>query len=167
MDPLAVGAITGGGAVLGEAQRHGLDLDLLHDAWRAGGRLQAVAAGGAQFQRIAVAAAVEQFGGKELPQVTRMAGLAAAPAFAGAVGRRGLGRLNQIGGRRLGGGRGIFAGLRQLFLELDHRGLQGVEAGLQLVQLRSQALTARTGGRRLTVHAKGFYDSSAPAALPA
>ena len=156
MDPAAMRAIAGGGAVLADAQRHGLDLHLLHDAWRTGGCLQTVAAVRAQFQRVAVGAAAEHLRGEVLPQVAWMTRLAAAAPRGGRVGRGRLGRLDQIRGRRLGGGRRIFAGAGKLFLQLGNRGLQRLKLDTQQREFHSQAWALRTGSRGGAFHSEGI-----------
>src|ERR1700735_625776 len=58
-----------------------------------------------------------------------------------------LGRLgfNDVGRRRLGRGRRILTGSRQLFAHREHLGRQCVKPGLQIVHLRLQPLTVATG----------------------
>ena len=161
MDTLAMRTIAGLGAVFGDAQGHDLNFDLLHDQRGTGGRLQAMAALGAQFQRIDYRTAIEEFRGKRLPEVAWVAGLAAAAPFAVGVGRWGLGRLYKIGRGGLGRGRRVLAGfsqlllrLRELLLEAGIVAVQFLKLRLQCVQLRLQPLTIPTGGRRSTVHGK-------------
>src|SRR5262245_54163422 len=86
MDLAAVRTIGGRSAMFGEAQRHGLDLDLLHDAWRRGDRLQTMSTVGAQLQGVKMAAAVEPFWRQQRTQVERVSGLATASALGGIVG---------------------------------------------------------------------------------
>jgi hypothetical protein len=54
----------------------------------------------------------------------------------------GLGRLDDVGGRRLGRSRGVLARAGQLFLETRHGGLQRVQLDLLSLQLLLQALAA-------------------------
>src|SRR5690242_10063351 len=102
MDPAAVGAIGGRSTMPGGAPGHGLDLDLLHNAWRRGDRLQPLSTVGTPLQRIKMAAAVELFRWQQWAQVERVAGLATASTRGGIVGQGWFGRFDQIGGRWFG-----------------------------------------------------------------
>ena len=94
-----------------------------------------------------VAAAGELFGREQGPLMMRMPGLAARRALGVAVGRGRLGGLDDVGGRRFGRGRGVLAGLGQLFLELEDSELQGGELGTEVLQLLLQLLAIATGRR--------------------
>ena len=138
MDLAALRTVAGLSAVLGDAQRHRLDFDLLHDTWGTSGRLQPLAALGAGCERIAARAAVELFREKRRALVAWVAGLAAATPLAGAAGRSGLGWLNEVGRGRLGGSGGVFASARQLFLGMRELRLRLLELLLQRLELGAQ-----------------------------
>src|ERR1700733_14353733 len=90
------------------------DLDLLDNAGPSGDRLQAMAAVRTSADRMVND--LHHLRRKEVTLMAWMGRLAAEGAFV----RRGRGRrrgLDDVGGRRLGGCRGIFASVRQLFLE--------------------------------------------------
>ena len=77
----------------------------------------------------------------------RVPRLPATLAFVGAIRGCGLGWFDQVGGRGLGGVRGIFAGFGQLTLQLGNRSLKRVKLGLECTQLSPQALAFVTGSR--------------------
>ena len=60
-----------------DAERSWFDVELLHQAGGGAEVMETEAAGRAQFEAMGVRAAVEEFGGEELPQVGRMARLSA------------------------------------------------------------------------------------------
>jgi hypothetical protein len=108
-----------------------------------------------------VRAAVEELGGKQLPLVERMPRLSAWLAFGLAVGRgRGRG-LDEVGGRRLGGGRGILPSARQLFLEVRDRRREECHLRLQGSQLLPQPLAFNTRSLARAFHA--VYGTIEPA----
>jgi hypothetical protein len=115
---LAVRAPTRQAAVFRNAQRGVRDIHLLDGTRRRRDRLQFVLTGGAECQAMVKGTGVEEFGGKQQTLRERMTGLAAGPALALAGGGRWLGRLDQVGGGRLGGGRGVLASTRQFLLHL-------------------------------------------------
>ena len=76
-------------------------------------------------------AAVDGLGPEGGPLVLGMAGLAADAASVLALGRWRLGWLDDVGGRGLGGGRGVLARGGELLAQLDDHLLEGVEFRLQ------------------------------------
>lgn len=166
MDPAARGAICGGRTMLGDAQGHGLDFDLWHEAWRRGERLPTLSPVGTPLQGVTMAAAVEPFRWQPGAPGERVSGLASASAWGGIVGPGWFGRFDQIGGRRFGGGGGILACLSQLFLDLCQAVAKGLDLGLEGVDLSLQVLAVGTRLFGFAFHAKEFYNSAANPALP-
>src|SRR3954447_18685810 len=87
-----------------------------------------------------------------------MTGLPAALAFDLSLGRRGLGRLDEVRGRWLGGGGRIFARGGQLRLHLAQGGLEFGNFGRERIDLRLQPFAVGTRGSGFDSHAALFYD---------
>ena len=96
-------------------------------------------------------------GGKAAPLVLGVAGLAADAAALLALRRGRLGRLDDVGGRRLGGVRGILAGRGELLLEAGDGGLERLQPRLLGVQLRLQTATVRARLPCLGSHGRLCY----------
>jgi hypothetical protein len=151
-----------------DAESRRLEIDLLNDVGQVPVATQATAAAGAGVQR------VDEEGLHLLARegsafVFRMPGLAAALAPVLTGWTRRWWRLDEVGGGRLGGSRGILAGSGQLLLQTRHGSGQSAQGGallLQqgalLVQLRLQQLAAGTGSSGCSGHA-----SCSRALLPA
>ena len=94
--------------VLLNRQRHLIDVDLLNDTGLAPGYgFQPMAAPGTKVDTIVERPVVNRLGRKRLPFVLRVSGLAADFALSLTIGRRRLGRLDDVRGRGLGRRRGI------------------------------------------------------------
>src|SRR5947209_13635443 len=97
-------------AVLLDRQRHRDDVDLLDHAWGDGPHgLEVMATRGAAVEAMIEGAAVVGLGREGGTSVLWMAGLAADAAPVLAFRRWRLGRLDDVGGGGLGGGRGVLA----------------------------------------------------------
>jgi hypothetical protein len=133
-------------AVLVDLQGRGRDVDLLDHDGLVVGHVQVPPARGAGVQEVVGGRGSEHLGWKQLALMCRMSGLAAglAPLLAG--GRRRLGGLDDIGGRRLGGVRGILASRGELFLQTLDGGLEGGELSAQGIDLSLQPLAIGTRG---------------------
>src|SRR5512132_38975 len=104
-------------AMLLDRQRHLADVDLLDHPRRDGeGGPQVMAARGAEFEAVIEGPGVDRRRREGGAFVLGMSGLSADSALVLALWRWGLGRLDDVGGRRLGGGRGVLAGGRELLL---------------------------------------------------
>src|SRR3954468_5913450 len=154
----AVGAPAGVAAVLLDQDRHRGDLDLLDDAHVVAGGPQAPAAVGADLHEVVMGRGVEPCRRDAESLVLGVPRLAAGVAPLLARGRRGLGRLDDVGGGRLGGGRGVLARGGELRVQLGHGGLEPGHRRGQGIDLRLQALAVGTGGRGFGSHAALFYD---------
>ena len=111
--------------VLLNRQRHLIDVDLLNDTGLAPGYgFQPMAAPGTKIDTIVERPVVNRLGRKRLPFVLRVSGLAADFALSLTIGRRRLGRLDDVRGRGLGRRRGILPRRRELLLELGDSGLE-------------------------------------------
>ena len=75
---------------------------------------------------------VDRFGRERVPFVFRVSGLATDLALGLTIGRRRLGRLDDVRGRGLGRRRGILPGRRELLLELGDSGLERSEPRVEL-----------------------------------
>src|SRR4051795_9116272 len=84
--------------------------------------------------------------------VLGMAGLPADPASVLARGRWRLGRLDDVGGRGLGGGRGVLAGRSQLLTQSGDDLLEGGEFGLQGLDSRLRPSAIGAVGQVLRSH---------------
>ena len=123
---------------------------------RVEGREQAMAAAGAGVEAMVEGAAVDGLGREGDSPVLGMAGLAADAASVLAFWRRRLGRLDEIGGRRLGGGRGVLASRGELLGQLGDDLLEGGEFRLQGVHSRLE-LTIGAGHRVRDTHGDRSY----------
>jgi hypothetical protein len=121
--------------MLFDRQRHLMDLDLLDDARRGGGGLQAVSATRAEVEEVIVRSAVDLFGWKRDTLVFGVSGLSTDAALVLALQRWRLGRLDDIGGRGLGRRRGILARRGELRLQLRDGALEDIELRLQGLEL--------------------------------
>ena len=102
-------------AVLLNRQRHLIDVDLLDHTGLAPGRgLQPMAASGTKIDTMIESPGVDGLGWEWIPFVYRVTGLTTDLASGLTIGRRRLGRLDDIGRGRLGRCRGIFARRREL-----------------------------------------------------
>ena len=99
---------------------------------------------GAQVEAVRGRATVDEFRGEELPLVGRVAGLAAGLAFGLTWRRWDLGGLDDVGGRGLGRGGGVLAGVGERHLQLGDAGGEEFHLGLQSGQLLPQALAFGT-----------------------
>ena len=107
----AVGAPSRMAAVFVDLQGDGGDVDPLdHDGLSGVGHQQVPPAAGAGIQQIVGGLGSEHLGWEGDPLVRGVPRLAAGPAPLLSGGRRRLGGLDEVGGRRLGRGRGILAG---------------------------------------------------------
>ena len=145
-------------AVLVDLPRHGGDVDLLDDQGRFGvGQEQVPSAAGAGVQEVVRGGGGEHLGWEQLALVRGMSRLAAglAPVLAG--GRLRLGRLDDVRGGGLGGGRGILAGRGELLLQLLDGGLEGDELSAQGVDFGLQPLAIGTRRDRIGFHGDRVY----------
>ena len=99
----------------------------------------------------------EHLGREGDPLVRGVSRLAAglAPLLAGW--RLRLGGLDDVGGGRLGGVRGILAGRGELLLQLVDGGLESVELGAQGIDLGLQPLAIGTRRCRVGDHGRRVY----------
>src|SRR5205823_3267445 len=88
---------------------------------------------------------IDLLGWEQGPFVLGMSGLPAALPLVLTGWRRWRWWLDDVGGRRLGGSRGVLAGGGELLLEASHGGLQLLQLSTLLLQLRLQALALGTG----------------------
>src|SRR5262249_44967528 len=148
---VAVGAVGLVDSVLLDVQGGLGDVDLLDDAGAKAGGADPVAAAGAAGVRAVVEGLIDHRGWEERSLVPGMARL---PPSGAACRLRagGLGRPDDVTGRRLGGGRRVLAGGCQLLLQPRHRRLQSLDLAAQPGQLLLQSLTSRTGGGCLFFH---------------
>jgi hypothetical protein len=123
-------------AMLLDRQGHLADIDLLDHPWRdRQGRPQVMAAAGAGVEAMIEGSAVDGFGREGDTLVLGMAGLPADSASILALRRR-LGRLDEVGGRGFGGGRGVLARRGELLAQLGDDLLEGGEFLLQGIDSR-------------------------------
>jgi hypothetical protein len=127
--------------MLFDGQRRFRDLDLLHDPGQMPIPAQAPAATRAGLEPVFLEVG-DLLGGKRRAFILGMTGLAPRPAGAGGLVRRR--RLDDVGGRGLGRGRGVFLGSGQLLPELGDLGMQRIDARLQSVHSRLQLLALPT-----------------------
>ena len=117
-------------AVFVDLHGHVEDVDLLDDLDRFGiGQVQMAAAAGAGVEEVVGGDRGEHLGREELALVGGMSRLAAALASRLAGRRLRLGRLDDVGGRRLGRVGGVLQGRGELLLQLLDDGLEGDELG--------------------------------------
>src|SRR5271157_4196943 len=125
-------------------QRHVVDVDLLdHPGHDRGHGLQVMPAPGAKIEAMVERIAVDQFRREGGAFVLGVPGLPADAAPLLALRRGWFGRLDDVGGRRLGRGRGILPRRGQLILETSDGALEHLQTRLLGVQLRLQAPTVR------------------------
>ena len=137
---------------------------MLKDTGAKAGRPDFVAAVRAAGVGVMVEEVVDQVGGEQRPLVPGVAWLSAS-GTGRLLGGECLGRLDDVRGRRLGGGRGILAGRGQLLLEACHGGLQSLDLAVLGIDLHLQALTSRTGGGCLSCHALVLWHPCLPVYL--
>ena len=139
-------------AVLLNRQRHVVDVNLLDDSGLAPGRrFQVLAAAGTKIDPIIERPVVDGLGRERISFVFGVSGLTTDLALSLTFGRRRLGRLDDVGGGRLGRCRGILPRRRELLLERRDGGLDrseplilSIQLGLLGVQLGLQARTIWT-----------------------
>ena len=125
------------GAMLLDRQRHLADIDLLdHPRRESEGGLQVMAARGAGVEAMIEAPAVDGFRRERGAFVFGMSGLSADSAMVLALWRWRLGRLDDVGGRGLGGGRGVLARRGELLAQLGDDLFEGGEFRLQGIHSR-------------------------------
>ena len=108
-----------------DRQRHVVDVDLLdHPGHDRRHGLQVMPATGTKIEAMVERNAVDLFRWEGGAFVLGVSGLSTDAASLLALRRRRLGRLDDIGRRRLGGGRGILPGRRELLLESSDGGLK-------------------------------------------
>ena len=129
------------------------NLDLLDNANVVAGRTQSVAAVRAKLRDVVVRRSRELLERDQTPFVFGVSGLSADVAVVLSGRRLGFGRLDDVGGGRLGGGRGVLAGSRQLRLELCDGGLELGNGRRQRIDLRLQAGAVGTGSGGFVSHA--------------
>jgi hypothetical protein len=101
--------------------------------------------------------AVDGLGREGGPLVLGMAGLPADAASVLALRRRRLGRLDDVGGRWLGGGRGVLARGGELLAELGDDLLEGGEFRLQGIDPRLESSAIGAVDRVTGSHGGLFY----------
>src|SRR5258705_6716756 len=153
---LAVGAPRRMTAMLFDRQRHLMDLDLLDDARCGGGGLQAMSAGGAELPEVVVRSPVDLFGREQGPFVFGVSGVSADAALVLALWQWWLGRLDDIGGRRLGRRRRILPRRGELRLELGESRLEGLQLRLLSLQPRLLSLQLRLKNLQLRLQPKAI-----------
>jgi hypothetical protein len=121
-----------------------------------------MAAARAGVEAMVEGAAVDGLGREGGALVLGMAGLAADATPLLALWRRGLGRLDEIGGRGLGGGRGVLASHGELLGQLGDDLLEGGEFRLKRIDSRLESKAIRAGSRVRDTHGDRSYtpDSS-------
>ena len=125
-------------------QRHVVDVDLLdHPGHDRGHGFQVMPAPGAMIKAMVERIAVDQFRREGGAFVLWVTGLPADAAPLLALRRCRFGRLDDVGGRRLGRGRGILPRRGELLLETSNGALEHLQTRLLGVQLRLQAPTVR------------------------
>ena len=126
-------------AVLLNRQRHLIDVNLLDHTGLAPGRgFQPMAAPGTKIDTIIERPVVDGLGRERIPFVFRVSGLATDLALSLTIGRRRLGRLDDVGRRGLGRCRGILPRRRELLLESRDGGLERSKPRLQATTIRTR-----------------------------
>ena len=144
IDLLAVRAPAWMTTMLLDHQRHVVDVDLLdHPGHDRGHGFQVMPAPGAKIKAMVERIAVDQFRREGGAFVLWVTGLPADAAPLLALRRCRFGRLDDVGGRRLGRGRGILPRRGELLLETSNGALEHLQTRLLGVQLRLQAPTVR------------------------
>jgi hypothetical protein len=145
-------------AMLLDRQGYLADIDLLDHPWREGqGGLEVMAAARAEVDAMVEGSTVDGLGREGGPLVLGMAGLAADAAFVLAFWRWRLGGLDDVGGRGLGGVRGVLACRGELLGQLGDDLLEGGEFRLEGIDSRLQANTIGTGSRARDTHGDRSY----------
>src|SRR3954471_17831794 len=145
-------------AVLLDRQRDLADIDLLDHPRRDGqGGPQGMAARGAGIEAMIEGPAVEGLGWEGDALVLGMAGLAADAALVLALRWWRLGRLDDVGGRWLGGGRGVLAGRGELPAEWGDDLLEGGEFGSHRIDSRLESSAIGAADRVLGSHGARSY----------
>src|SRR5512135_1597578 len=116
-----------------------------------------MAARGARGEAMLEGPAVDRRGRECGALVLGMPGLSARWTSVLALGRRRLGRLDAVGRRGLGGGRGILACRGQLLSQLGDDFLEGVEFRLPRIQSRLEPLTIGAAVCLLGFHGGRLY----------
>src|SRR5438067_13778409 len=98
-----------------------------------------MAATGTEIEAIVDRLAVDRFRGESGALMFGVTRLSADPASILTLRWRWLGRLDDVGGRRLGGSRGILPRRGELLLEKSDRGLERLQPRLLSVQHRLHA----------------------------
>ena len=119
--------------------------------------LQAVSATRAEVQEVIVRSAVDLFRWEQDTLVFGVSGLSTDAALVLALRRWRLGRLDDIRGRGLGGGRGVLPRCGELCLQLGEGNLEGLQLRLEGVQLRLQPLAIRARVCGSGSHSGLFY----------
>ena len=131
-------------AMLLDLQRHVVDVDLLdHPGQNRRHRLQVMAATGTEIEAIVDRRTVDRFRREGIAFVLGVTRLSADAASILTLRRLRLGRLDDVGGRRLGGGRGVLPCGGKLRLETCDDGLERLQPRLLGIQHRLQAPTIR------------------------
>src|SRR4051794_19821109 len=148
-------------AVLLDRQRHLDHVDLLDHAWGEGRKgLEVMATRGAAVEAMIEGAAVDSLGREGGALVLGMAGLAADAASVLAFRRRRLGRLDDVGGGGLGGGRGVLACRGELLTRLGDDLPEVGEFRLQDIDSRLKPSAIGATDRLLGSHGGLFYRPS-------
>ena len=145
-------------AVFVDLHGHVEDVNLLDDLDRFGiGQVQMAAAAGAGVEEVVGGDRGEHLGREELALVRGMSRLAAALASRLAGRRLRLGRLDDVGGRRLGRVGGVLQGRGELLLQLLDDGLEGDELGAQVVDFDLEPLAIGTRRSGVGIHGRRIY----------
>jgi hypothetical protein len=124
-------------AMLLDPQRHFANVDLLdHPRCNGEGGMQVVPARGAGVEAMIERPAVDGLGWERGAFVFGMSGLPADSASLLALRWWRLGRLDEVGGGGLGGGRGVLAGRGELLAQLGDDLFEGGEFRLQGIHSR-------------------------------
>src|SRR3954467_2755971 len=145
-------------AVLLDRQRRLDDVDLLNDARGDGPHgLEVMATRGAVVEAMIEGPVVDGLAREGDSLVLGVAGLAADAAFVLALRWRRLGRLDDVGGRGLGGGRGVLACRRELLAQLGDGQLEFGEFRLQGLDSCLKPADVVAADRVLGSHGGLFY----------
>ena len=115
-----------------------------------------MSAGGAELPEVVVRSPVDLFGREQGPFVFGVSGLSADAALVLALWQWWLGRLDDIGGRRLGRRRRILPRRGELRLELGESRLEGLQLRLLSLQLRLLSLQLRLQPKAIRTMRWGF-----------
>src|SRR3954462_15297150 len=148
-------------AVLLDRQRHLDDVDLLDHAWGDGPHgLEVMATRGAVVEAMIEGPGVDGLGREGDAFVFGVAGLAADAAAVLSLRWRRLGRLDDVGGRGLGGGRGVLARRGELLAQLGDDQLEVGEFRLQGIDSCLKPSAIGAADRLLGSHGGLFYSPS-------